>query len=127
MKRLNFTRFVFSFIAFCLIATNGCGNNSADANRTAQTNKANISPFERDLDYVRTGGFRHVYVIRRTDNQPLAKDDVEYLKQNSHPQTNMWIKTDEGRRVIAGSNFDWTPENWGALYKRFTIEDYTGM
>lgn len=126
MKRTNIIRLILSFALSCSIVTmSGCGNNDT-TNRAAQTNVATVPPFERDLDYVRKGNFRHVYVIRRTDNQPLAKDDVEYLKQNSHPQTNMWIKTDEGRRVIAGTNFDWTPENWGALYKRFTIEDYTG-
>ena len=127
MNRPNMTRFVSSFIIFCsIVMISGCGNSNTN-NRTAQTNVPVIPPFERDLDYVRKGNFTHVYVIRRTDNQPLAKDDFTYLKQNSHPQTNMWIKTDEGRRVIAGTNFDWTPENWGELYKRFTIEDYTGM
>ena len=67
-----------------------------------------------------------VYVIARPDGRPFDAQDTAYLKANSHPETNYWVKTDEGRRIIAGTNFNWSTENMQALSKRFTVEDYTG-
>ena len=67
-----------------------------------------------------------VYTIARPDGNPLDAEDIAYLKANAHPQTNYWIRTDEGRRVIAGTNFNWSTENMEALGRRFTVEDYTG-
>jgi hypothetical protein len=37
----------------------------------------------------------------------------------------MRVKTDDGRRVIIGTNFEYTAEQVTALFKRFNIEDYT--
>jgi hypothetical protein len=41
-------------------------------------------------------------------------------------ETTMRILTDEDRRLIVGTNFDFKPEHFDALNKRFRIEDYTG-
>ncbi len=82
--------------------------------------------FERDLEKVRVGQYRYVYVFSRPDNAPFTSDDAAYLKANSPLEVNGWYKTDEGRRVIAGSNFTFKPEQMEALKKRFTMEDYTG-
>ncbi|MBA3439575.1 MAG: hypothetical protein H0T92_06880 [Pyrinomonadaceae bacterium] len=106
----------------------GC---SRSTRPTATANKTSASPtpataFERDLDYVRKGSFMRVYTIARPDGNPLDAEDIAYLKANTHPETNYWIRTDEGRRVIAGTNFNWSTENMQALGKRFTVEDYTG-
>lgn len=115
--------FVLAVIAFI-----GCAKSSRP---TATAGKSSVSPtpataFERDLDYVRKGSFMRVYLVARPDGQPLDAADIAYLKANTHPETNYWIRTDEGRRVIAGTNFNWSPENMQALGRRFTVEDYTG-
>ena len=37
-----------------------------------------------------------------------------------------WVTTDEGRKVIAGTNFNLEEGNLEVLRKRFVAEDYTG-
>lgn len=99
-------------------------NESASKQHSAARKPA--TPFETDLDYVRKGQFHHIYVFSRQDGGKFQPDDIAYLKANSPKQTNMWVSTDEGRRAIAGSNFDFEPAHMDALSKRFIIEDYTG-
>lgn len=78
------------------------------------------------MNYARKGQFTHIYVIARKDGQKFQPEDNAYLKANSPAQTNMWIATEQGRRVIAGTNFDFTPEHVAALEQRFTVENFTG-
>lgn len=115
---------IFFSLALAVLIVASCGGGARRAEQAPK--RAPLSPFEQDLDYVRKGQFTHVYVISRPDGAPLTRDDIAYLKANAHPETNMWVVTDEGRRAIAGTNFDWTPENFAALGKRFIVEDYTG-
>ena len=82
--------------------------------------------FERDLDYVRTGSFRYIYVISRPDGSPLNDEDITYLTQNTPKETNQRVSSEGRRRIIVGTNFVFTPENLDALRKRFTVEDYSG-
>lgn len=84
------------------------------------------TPFERDLDYVRTGQFIHMFVFSKKDGGNFTSDDITYLKANSPQETNQWVKTDGGQRVIAGTNFEFKQENFDALNKRFNIEDLSG-
>ena len=56
-------------------------------------------------------------------------EDVEvevksFLRTNA-PQVVDWVTTDEGKRVIAGTNFDLAKGNLELLKKRFVVEDYT--
>ena len=81
--------------------------------------------FERDLQYIRNGGFSYVWVFSRKDGKPLDKDDSAFLRTNA-PQVVDWVTTDEGRKVIAGTNFNLEEGNLEALKKRFVTEDYTG-
>ncbi len=83
------------------------------------------TPFERDLQFIRNGQFTHVFVFARLDGKPLDKDDGAYLRTNA-PQVVDWVTTDEGRRVIAGTNFNLEEGNLPLLRKRFVIEDYSG-
>lgn len=107
----------------CERAGSGASNNAAS---TASPQRTPLTAFERDLDFVRTGRFAYVYVIARPDNGVIDKDDKTYLKENTPRETNQWVSTDENRRVIAGTNFVFTPENMDALRKRFIVEDYSG-
>lgn len=81
--------------------------------------------FEADLDYVRKGQYTYVWVFSRKDGKPLDKNDAAYLRTNA-PQVVDWVTTEEGKRVIAGTNFDLAKGNLGLLKKRFNVEDYTG-
>jgi hypothetical protein len=113
----------------------GC-QRGGGANSQSASNAASASPsprksqpqteFEHDLDYVRTGNFRYIYVIARPDGVPPNSDDITYLTENTPKETNQRILTEGKRRIIVGTNFVFTPENLDALRKRFTVEDYSG-
>lgn len=83
------------------------------------------SAFERDLQFIRNGQFSYVWVFSRPDGKPLDKDDGNFLRQTA-PQVVDWVTTDEGKRVIGGTNFDLEQGGMPALRKRFAVEDYTG-
>ena len=113
----------------------GCRKTSDSSNSssgTTQSQAATPTPprtdFEQKLQYVRDGQFHHIYVFTRKDNGVFDRADVEYLTANSPvgEKTNMRVKTDDGQRVVIGTNFEYTQEQFDALAKRFNIEDYTG-
>ena len=111
-----------------------CGGGSAPT-RTSNTSAtpaasptATPSPltgFEADLQYIRNGQFTYIWVFSRKDGKPLDKEDGAYLRTNA-PTVVDWVTTDEGRKVIAGTNFNLDEGNLEALKKRFVTEDYTG-
>jgi hypothetical protein len=102
-------------------------NNPAGDSATTQpsTSPAPRTAFDRDLQYIRNGQFAHVWIFSRQDGKPLDKDDAAYLRANA-PQVVDWVTTDEGKRVIAGTNFDLAQGNLPQLRQRFVAEDYTG-
>ncbi|HEV2799617.1 MAG TPA: hypothetical protein VGW12_03925 [Pyrinomonadaceae bacterium] len=108
-----------------VIVTFACGCNRSG---TPQGGPAQNRPsaFERDLASVQRNNFQKVYVISRPDGVAFNSDDKAYLKTNMPIETTMRILTDEDRRLIVGTNFDFKPEHFDALNKRFRIEDYTG-
>lgn len=118
---------VFPLLLFC-----GCKRQPAtsETSRTvpspATVPKVPKTPFENDLDYVRRGQFTYVFVFSRMDGEAFTREDIEYLKANSPNETNQWVSSDEGKRVIAGTNFEFKPENLAALQKRFKIDDFSG-
>jgi hypothetical protein len=108
-----------------------CGGGSQSPS-TGESATAPSSPapspktgFEADLDYVRKGQYTYIWVFSRKDGKPLDKDDAAYLRKNA-PQVVDWVTTDEGRKVIAGTNFDLALGNLELLKKRFVVDDYTG-
>ena len=104
------------------VTSGGC--NRSGSQQGAARNKP--PAFERDLASVQRNNFQKVYVISRPDGGTLNADDKAYLKTNMPIETTMRILTDEDRRLIVGTNFDFKPEHFDALNKRFRIEDYTG-
>ena len=84
-----------------------------------------LTGFEKDLQYIRNGGYTYVWIFSRKDGKPLDKDDSAFLRTNA-PQVVDWVTTDEGRKVIGGTNFNLEEGNLEALKKRFVTEDYTG-
>jgi hypothetical protein len=83
-----------------------------------------LTQLESDLQYVRNGGFTYIWVVSRKDGKPLDKDDAAYLRKNA-PQVVDWVGTDNGKRFIAGTNFDLEKGNLDLLKKRFVVEDYS--
>jgi hypothetical protein len=85
---------------------------------------APLTGFEKDLQYIRNGGYTYVWVFSRKDGKPLDKGDAAFLRTNA-PQVVDWVTTDEGKKVIGGTNFNLEEGNLGALKKRFTTADYS--
>jgi hypothetical protein len=103
------------------------GSGSSNGSPAAQSSGAPSpkSGFEADLDYVRKGQYTYVWVFSRKDGKAIDKDDAAYLRTNA-PQVVDWVTTEEGKKVIAGTNFDLAKGNLELLKKRFLVEDYTG-
>jgi len=118
-------------VVVVVLLLGACGGNAppTTSNSTpAQSPTAAPSPltgFEKDLQYIRNGDFTYVWVFSRKDGKPLDKDDGAFLRTNA-PQVVDWVTTDEGRKVIAGTNFNLEEGNLAALKKRFVAEDYSG-
>jgi hypothetical protein len=108
-----------------------CGGSAPTDTSTptpAQSPTAMPSPltgFEKDLQYIRNGGYTYIWIFSRKDGKPLDKDDSAFLRTNA-PQVVDWVTTDEGRKVIGGTNFNLEEGNLEALKKRFVAEDYSG-
>jgi phosphate-selective porin len=100
------------------------GNNGAASTEPSREQPPKTA-FERDLQFIRNGQFTYVYVFARPDRKPIDKDDGAYLRANA-PQVVDWVTTDEGKRVIAGTNFNLAEGNLSLLKKRFVVEDYSG-
>jgi hypothetical protein len=130
--QLKSHRLLFVVIAslFWLAACNGSRTtNTAPNANESPTVASSPSPekmgFEADLDYIRKGGYTYIWVFSRPDGKTIDKDDAAFLRKNA-PQVVDWVTTDEGRKVIAGTNFNLAEGNLGLIKKRFTAEDYTG-
>ena len=112
-----------------LTACNGTNTNTASVKVPATPpSLPTPSPktgFEADLDYVRKGQYTYVWVFSRKDGKTLDKNDAAYLRTNA-PQVVDWVTSNQGTRVIAGTNFDLTRGPLAQLKKRFVVEDYTG-
>ena len=110
-----------------LTSCGGGGNTNlgGSSNRSSSPAPSPKSGFEADLDYVRKGQYTYVLVFSRKDGKPLDKDDGAFLRTNA-PQVVDWVTSDEGKKVIAGTNFDLAKGNLELLKKRFNTEDYTG-
>ncbi len=110
---------------------NSCGNGNTNPGSTGGSSGPSSpvaspkSGFQADLDYVRKGQYTYVWVFSRKDGNTIDKEDAAYLRTNA-PQVVDWVTTHEGRKVIAGTNFDLAQGNLELLKKRFVVEDYTG-
>lgn len=107
-----------------------CANSkSGSANEPISTQVTPVPPpkteFEQALDFVRKGQYTYVWVLARKDGKPLDSDDGAFLRKTA-PQVVDWVTTEQGRRVIAGTNFNLEKGNLDVLRKRYNVEDYTG-
>ena len=105
-------------------APTSTSNSSATPAGSPTPTPSPLTGFEADLHYIRNGGYTYVWVFSRKDGKPLDKEDSAFLRTNA-PQVVDWVTTDEGKKVIAGTNFNLEEGNLEALKKRFVTEDYT--
>lgn len=111
----------------------GCGGSSVTSNSGASPPAAAspavqpspLTGFEKDLQFIRNGQYTYIWVFSRKDGKPLNGEDGKFLRTNA-PQVVDWVTTDEGKKVIAGTNFNLEEGNLEALKKRFVTEDYSG-
>lgn len=122
---------IFLAVLFAALPLASCSGGNTNKAPSSSESPAQSSPspaktgFEADLDYVRKGQYSYVLVFSRKDGKPLDKNDGAYLRTNA-PQVVDWVTTDEGKKVIAGTNFNLEKGNLNLLKKRFIVEDYTG-
>ena len=121
---------------FCVIAlalfltacggstTNTVSETPASASPQASVQSTPQSEFERDLQFIRNGGFTYVWLISRKDGKPLDPADSIFLKANA-PQVVDWVRTDGGKKVFAGTNFNLEEGNLVLLRNRYVFEDYS--
>ena len=124
---------VFLLIGFLSLSLGRCGSAPSNSSGTPAPDAPSATPitqssplvgFDKDLAYIKNGGYTYVFVFSRKDKKPLDKDDSAFLRTNA-PQVVDWVITDEGKKVIAGTNFNLEEGNMGELRKRFVVEDYS--
>ena len=108
--------------AIAVIACNRVNQTSSDPPPPPPA--APKTEFEEKLEWVRKGQYTYVWVFSRKDEKPIDKDDAAYLREKA-PQVVDWVLTDDGRKAIAGTNFNLAEGNLGLLQQRFNAEDYS--
>jgi hypothetical protein len=122
----------FLLLAFVLLLS-GCGSTGTDSTSNStvpaspepSVQSTPLTGFEKDLQFIRNGQYSYIWVFSRKDGKPLNKEDGAFLRTNA-PQVVDWVTTDEGKKVIGGTNFNLEEGNLEALKKRFVAEDYSG-
>ncbi|HSE15745.1 MAG TPA: hypothetical protein VLB46_01755 [Pyrinomonadaceae bacterium] len=120
------------FVLILALLLGACGGsapaNSANSSASATPARPAPSPprpgFETDLQYIRNGQYTYVWIFSRKDGKPLQPEDSTFLRTNA-PQVVDWVITNEGKKVIAGTNFNLEEGNLEALKKRYVAEDYS--
>jgi len=109
------------FNSACEPAPSMMENRSTPLPMPAKTEK--LPSLEREIRDME--GFSTVYVFKRKDGGVLTREDKKYLVDNSPPETNRRVLTDDEKASVMGSNYLFPPENLEALRKRFIVEDHS--
>ena len=131
MKRPGLNEIALLLVAVLLCAAcsgspgSSTTNSSSAASPSPTVQPSPLTGFEKDLQFIRNGRFTYVYVFSRKDGKPLDAQDGAFLRTNA-PQVVDWVTTDEGKKVIAGTNFDLEQGNMEKLKQRFVTENYSG-
>jgi hypothetical protein len=104
--------------------TNTSNQTAADASPQPSVQSSPLSEFEKDFQFIKNGGFTYIWLISRKDGKPLEPTDSIFLKANA-PQVVDWVRTDGGKKVFAGTNFNLEEGNLVLLRNRFVFEDYS--
>jgi hypothetical protein len=115
----------------CATALAGCGKSSSPAEQATEppsqptATKSPLSVFDTKLQFVRNGLFTYIWVVSRKDGKPFDKEDGAFLRKHA-PQIVDWVDSGDGKRFIAGTNFDLEEGNLELMKKRYVFEDYSG-
>lgn len=116
------------FFLLLTLFGSGCGPNESVLNSGKETPQANAasdkSPFEKDLDAVRTADFTYVYVLRRKDGGKIDAEDRSVIKLQTATAPRR-VSADDDKAFIIGSNAPLMPQNLTTLYDRFAVENYS--
>ena len=100
--------------------------NSSAENLNAVTSPTPAGdPVEREVKAMRNADFNFIYVFRRKDGQPLDADDKKLMAANTPPEINRRKVSEDGKAMIAGSNFHIPAAGFKALTERFDLEDFS--
>ena len=132
MRKISKKPFVVTLVLLVSLSSS-CSREAATNSNVAPTDtpaqstpvSSPLTGFAKDLQYVKNGNYAYIWVFSRKDGKALDKDDSAFLRTNA-PQVVDWVITEEGKKVIGGTNFNLEEGNLGALKKRFNAEDYTG-
>ena len=102
----------------------GCGSFTS---KLAPAPTPPVSELERDLKAVRGPLILHIYLVARTDNAKLTREDIAFINQNKPLETLEARLTDDSRQVILGMNVIFPPEQLQALRNRFNVREDTGQ
>jgi hypothetical protein len=128
---LDFRKGVYFVILVVVLTAVGCHRREtpeATVSAPEESPKPQASPlvgFAKDLQYIKNGQYTYIYVFSRKDGKNLEKSDSEFLRANA-PQMVDWAITDEGKKVIGGTNFNLADGNLELLKKKYVVEDYSG-
>lgn len=117
------------FVVGIAILGLGCSANSSIINSGKGATPAPVteqrSSFEQDLESVKVGDFKFIFVLRRRDGAKLDPDDKKFVRTTAS-EANRFVLSDEDKAIIAGSNYPIAPEKMKALRDRFDFQDITG-
>jgi hypothetical protein len=128
---LDFRKGVYLVILVVALTAVGCHRREtpeATASAPVESPKPQVSPlvgFAKDLQYIKNGQYTYIYVFSRKDGKSLEKSDSEFLRTNA-PQMVDWAITEEGKKVIGGTNFNLADGNLELLKKKYVVEDFSG-
>lgn len=128
--RFSFSTFRFPFYIFLLFTAcqpnASIMNSRSDAPPLSSSNSAPAkSSVETDVETMRTADFDFIYVFKRKDGAALTAEDKTFIKENSPRETNRFLLSDEGKAVVAGSKYIFTPGHLKALSSRFVVENFS--
>ena len=115
-------------ILLCLsLIASGCGPNESILKSGKETPGANVetaTPFDKELEAMRTADFQFIYVLRRKDGGKIDAEDRGVIKVNT-TTANRRVAADDDKAFIIGTNTAILPQNMAALYQRFAVDNYS--
>lgn len=116
------------FLIGTLLLSIGCSANSTIINsgKTSPTPVVPVrSSFEQDLESVKVGDFKTIFVLRRKDGAKLDSEDKKFIRTTLN-EANRLTLTEEDKGVIIGTNYPIAAEKMKLVQDRFDLQDITG-
>jgi hypothetical protein len=98
---------------------------NARAANTAPPPEKPVSSTEQDIEAMRNADFDFIFVFRRKDDGEMDADDKKFFNSFTPLETNRRRLSDNGKAVIIGTNYRWTPDLFKKFTDRFNFEDYS--